>query len=189
MSDGTGMDLQALGLGLIAQGITGALDELREIGSTGDAATGRGFSDLELTGLELGHGELTSALASFCERWDFGVRNLVHEGSAFAKAVGLSAGTFYEYDQYVGGTLKVAVNSVIGNPHLSEGEVSRMSWSDIASHHALAGTDWSDKSFEESWDNSKEIWRSTADDVKSSSLDPGDSLDPRTWQGKTPTDG
>jgi hypothetical protein len=36
----------------------------------GTASAGRGFSDLALSGLELGHGGLTSALDSFCERWE-----------------------------------------------------------------------------------------------------------------------
>ncbi|MDX2931127.1 hypothetical protein [Streptomyces ipomoeae] len=56
-------DLQIQGLEQIAQGITLALDELRELGMIGEASVGRGFSDLALSGLELGHEGLTSALA------------------------------------------------------------------------------------------------------------------------------
>jgi hypothetical protein len=56
-------DLQIQGLEQIAQGITLALDELRELGMIGEASVGRGFSDLALSGLELGHEGLTSAPA------------------------------------------------------------------------------------------------------------------------------
>ncbi|MFE9649920.1 hypothetical protein ACFYO0_38585 [Streptomyces sp. NPDC006365] len=177
---GDGRDLQVQGLGLITEGITLALDELRELGMIGTASAGRGFSDLALSGLELGHGGLTSALDSFCERWEWGVRSLINEGNNFAQAVGLSAGTFYETDQYVEGTMKVAANSLMGNPHLSEDQVTQMSWGDLAENHALADPDYSGESFDQAWENSKQGWKDASRDVMTS-----DMLGPVDIQGST----
>lgn len=158
-------DLRIQGLGEIAQGINLALDELRELGMIGDASVGRGFSDLSLSGLESGHEGLTSALDSFCERWEWGVRALVLEGSKFAEGVGLSAGTFYETDQYIAGTLKISANAVMGNPHLSEAEVTRMTWDEIGDNHLLADPDWSGESFRRAQDDVDQLWDDTRRDV------------------------
>lgn len=175
-----GRDLQVQGLGLITEGITLALDELRELGMIGTAGAGRGFSDLALSGLELGHGGLTSALDSFCERWEWGVRSLIDEGNNFAQAVGLSAGTFYETDQYVEGTMKVAANAMMGNPHLTEDEVTQMGWGDLAKNHALADPDYSAESFQQAGDNIKQGWKDATRDVMTS-----ETLGPVDIQGLT----
>ncbi|MEV6837579.1 hypothetical protein AB0N17_24250 [Streptomyces sp. NPDC051133] len=158
MSGTEGKDLKATGLNLIAQGITQTLDELKELGIDSWAGAGRGFSDMELSGLELGHDDLTGKFKSFCERWEWGVRALVAEGNAFAQGVGLSAGTFYETDQYVSGTLKVGVNSLIGNPDAAEADVEKMSYGDIAKSGAFGGADYSKESFDQAWANSKQGW-------------------------------
>ncbi|MGW2713370.1 hypothetical protein ACWC4J_30995, partial [Streptomyces sp. NPDC001356] len=103
---GGGEDLATEGLGLIAKGLTEALGELKELGMVGEAGAGRGFSDIALSGLELGHQGLTDEFKSFCERWEWGVRSLIDEGNGFALKTGLAAGTYYETDQYVEGTFK-----------------------------------------------------------------------------------
>ncbi|MGY4963973.1 polymorphic toxin type 30 domain-containing protein [Streptomyces sp. 900105245] len=72
-------DLQTDGLALIAKGLTDALGELKELGMVGSAGAGRGFSDIALSGMELGHEGLTGEFTSFCERWEWGVRSLVDE--------------------------------------------------------------------------------------------------------------
>ncbi|KMS66159.1 hypothetical protein ACZ91_69260, partial [Streptomyces regensis] len=81
-------------------GLTEALGELKELGMVGEAGAGRGFSDIALSGLELGHQGLTDEFKSFCERWEWGVRSLINEGNGFAVKTGLAAGTYYETDQY-----------------------------------------------------------------------------------------
>ncbi|MER7495350.1 hypothetical protein ABT033_22425 [Streptomyces pharetrae] len=70
MTNGGGKDLEADGLGLVAQGLTAALGELKELGMVGMAGAGRGFGDIALSGLELGHEGLTAEFGSFCERWE-----------------------------------------------------------------------------------------------------------------------
>ncbi|MFF3329106.1 hypothetical protein ACFYWX_06010 [Streptomyces sp. NPDC002888] len=165
-----GKDLQAVGLEAIAQGITLTLAELKELGIDSLAGSGRGFEELALSGLELGHEGLTSTFKSFCERWEWGVRNLVIEGNVFAQNVGLSAGTMYETDQYVEGALKIGANSLMGNPYASEDEVTQMGWGQIASTgmDSLKNPDYSEESFDQAWDNSVQGWKDAGRDVMTS---------------------
>ncbi|MGK5640279.1 hypothetical protein ACSNOK_18475 [Streptomyces sp. URMC 126] len=155
MSSG-GADLVAdrEALGQIAQGLTAVLAELKELGMVGESAAGRGFSDIKLNGMQTGHDGLTGALKSFCERWEWGVRSLVHDGNEFARRVGLAAGSYYEQDQYIKGTLKVGVAAFGADPTLSDEQVEKMSMEEIADHGNFAHVDYSKKSFENSFDHS-----------------------------------
>ncbi|MFF7091736.1 hypothetical protein ACFY9A_04960 [Streptomyces rubradiris] len=169
MTAGGGKDLATEGLGLIAKGLTDALGELKELGMVGEAGAGRGFSDIALSGLELGHEGLTSAFKSFCERWEWGVRSLVNEGNGFAMKTGLAAGTYYETDKYVEGTFKIVENAAIGNPYASEEEVEKMGWGEIAKSGAYGGdVDYSKESFERAWENSEQGWKDAGRDVMTS---------------------
>ncbi|MFC4499893.1 MULTISPECIES: hypothetical protein [Streptomyces] len=165
-----GKDIKASGLSSIAQGITLTLAELKEIGVDSMAGAGRGFSELSLSGLQLGHDGLRSALESFCERWEWGVRALVMEGNGFAQNVGLAAGTLYETDQYVGGSLKIGLNSLVGNPYATEEEVTQMGWGEVATsgYDAYTHPDYSGESFDEAWENSKQGWKDAGRDVMTS---------------------
>ncbi|MBC9712131.1 hypothetical protein H9Y04_06050 [Streptomyces sp. TRM66268-LWL] len=166
---GDGKDLKAQGLGLIAQGLTAALDELKELGMVGTAGAGRGFGDIALSGLELGHEGLTTDFGSFCERWEWGVRSLINEGNSFAQKTGLSAGTYYETDQYVEGSLKVATNSLIGNPYATEDEVTRQNWGDVATSGIFGGdVDYSKESFDTAFANAGQGWKDAGRDVATS---------------------
>ncbi|MGW2015661.1 hypothetical protein [Streptomyces sp. NPDC001927] len=155
----------------IAKGINLAHAELKELGMIGEASAGRGFSDLALSGLELGHGGLTAEFETFCDRWEWGVRALTLRGNGFAQGVGLSAGSFAEQEQYVKDSFKIAVNSLNGNPHLSEDEVKQMRWDTIRDQHTWDNADWSPESFTEAHQEVKQTWKNTAYDVEDSLLD------------------
>ena len=165
---GGGEDLKTGGLDLIAKGLTEALAELKELGMVGEAGAGRGFGDIALSGLELGHEGLTGDFKSFCERWEWGVRSLVNEGNAFAVKTGLSAGTYYETEQYVEGSFKVVTNAAIGNPYATEEEVTQKGWGDIAKSGAYGGVDYSKESFDQAMDNSGQAWKDAGRDVMTS---------------------
>ncbi|MEW2550430.1 hypothetical protein [Streptomyces zhihengii] len=158
-------------LAAIAAGIDLAHAELKELGMIGEASTGRGFSDLALSGLELGHGGLTGTFETFCERWEWGVRALTLKGNAFAQGVGLSAGSFAEQEQYVKDTIKIGVNSLNGNPHLSEDEVKQMDWETIRDQHTWDDADWSGESFSQAHEEVKQTWRDTGYDVMDAQMD------------------
>ncbi|MGW5331286.1 hypothetical protein [Streptomyces bauhiniae] len=168
MSGEGGMDLQAQGLEEIAKGLTEALGELGELGMVGEAGAGRGFSGIALSGLELGHEGLTGELKTFCERWEWGVRALIAEGNAFAQKTDLSAGTYYETEQYLKGSVKVVANSAVGNPYASEEDVERMGWGDIAKSGRTV--DYSPESFEQAWENSKQGWKDAGRDAMTSHM-------------------
>ncbi|MER7198820.1 hypothetical protein CG723_39505 [Streptomyces sp. CB01635] len=165
---GGGKDLKTGGLALIAKGLTEALAELKELGMVGEAGAGRGFGDIALSGLDLGHEGLTGEFKSFCERWEWGVRSLVNEGNGFAVKTGLSAGTYYETEQYVEGSFKVVTNAAIGNPYASEEEVTQKGWGDIATSGAYGGVDYSKESFDQAMANSGQGWKDAGRDVMTS---------------------
>ncbi|MEU3576450.1 hypothetical protein AB0H24_08545 [Streptomyces globisporus] len=158
-------------LAQIARGIDLAHTELKELGMAGEATAGRGFSDIALSGLELGHGGLTSTFETFCNRWEWGVRALSQRGNALAAGLGLSVGSFAEQEQYIKDSLKIAVNSTNGNPYLSEDEVKGMSWDSISKQHAWDNPDWSVDSFTDAHGEVKQQWKDTAYDVGDALLD------------------
>lgn len=169
--NGGSKDLQAEGLDLVARGLTDALNELKELGMVGAAGAGRGFSDIGLSGLELGHEGVTERFKSFCERWEWGVRALIHEGNVFAKGVGLSAGTYHETDQYVQGAFKVGVNSLMGNPYATEEEVTQKDWGQVFSENPISmfqNPDYSAESFSEANANVTQGLKDTGRDLATS---------------------
>ncbi|WP_411109490.1 hypothetical protein [Streptomyces sp. c-19] len=161
----------AAALAEIAKGIDLAHAELKELGMIGEASAGRGFSDLGLSGVELGHGGLTSEFETFCDRWEWGVRSLTLQGSGFAQAVGLSAGSFAEQEQYIKDSIKIGANSLNGNPHLSEDEVKQMRWDTIRDQHMWSNPDWSPESAIKAQQEVEQTWRNTGYDVMDSGLD------------------
>ncbi|MBT2389216.1 hypothetical protein J7E87_07195 [Streptomyces sp. ISL-1] len=170
---GNNPDLQAPASALvdIAKGINLAHAELKELGMIGEASTGRGFSDLALSGLELGHGGLTAEFGTFCDRWEWGVRALTLRGNGFAQGVGLSAGSFAEQERYIKDSFKIGVNAVNGNPHLSEDEVKAMSWDKISTQTAFDNPDYSAESFSEAHEEVKQTWKDTGYDVMDAQMD------------------
>ncbi|MFI7246454.1 hypothetical protein [Streptomyces qinglanensis] len=162
-------------LDLIAKGINDALAELEELGMVGEAGVGRGFSEVALNSLQLGHGGLTSAFGDFCDRWEWGVRALVQEGNAFAENVGLSAGTLYQQDQYIQGAFKVAVNAGMGNPYATEEEITGKDWGEVLSNNAytqIRDADYSSESFQKAHDTSVQAWKTAAWDASTATASP-----------------
>jgi hypothetical protein len=155
----------------IAKGINLAHSELKDLTIGQQAITGRGFSDLALTGVQLGHGGLAAQFETFCERWGWGVRELMQRGNILTAALGLSAGAFHEQEQYIKDTFKIAVNGVNGNPHLSEDEVKAKSWDEISSQTPYDGADWSWDSISEAHGEVKQTWKDTAYDAMYSQMD------------------
>jgi hypothetical protein len=97
------------------------------------------------------------------------VRSLVNEGNGFALKTGLSAGTYYETEQYVEGSFKAVANAAIGNPYASEEEVTQMGWGDIATSGVYGGNvDYSKESFDQAMANSAQGWKDAGRDVMTS---------------------
>jgi hypothetical protein len=158
MSGGEDLGIDPGSLKQITEGLRGAIGELKGVTSETDAVMGAGFQELKLTGMEAGHKGLADDFEDFCERWEWGVRALIQDANELANRVGLSAGMMWEQEQYIHGTLKVAANSVAGNPHLSEDEVEKQSWGDLFSADTYK-PDYSAESFQRSFDESRQTWQ------------------------------
>lgn len=148
----------------ITKGLRAAIAELKDIGSATDAVMGAGFEELSLTSMEAGHNGLAKDFEDFCERWEWGVRGLIQDANKLAKKVGLAAGMQWEEDQYIDGTFKVAANSVAGNPHLSEEEVTKKEWGELFSGETWR-PDYSKESYEKAGEEIQATWQTTGDKI------------------------
>ncbi|MFD7323108.1 hypothetical protein ACFV9D_18755 [Streptomyces sp. NPDC059875] len=158
-------------LELIAQGINKAHGELKDLSIGQQAITGRGFSTLALSGVQLGNHGLAEEFGTFCDRWGWGVRDLMQKAQLFTAALGVSAGAYGEQERYLKDTIKITVNAVNGNPHLSEDEVKQKSWNEIKNQSPTDNADYSPESMRRAQENVEQTWRDTAYDVEDGLLD------------------
>ncbi|KDN80675.1 hypothetical protein [Kitasatospora cheerisanensis] len=145
------LQVDAQALELTAKGINDSIKELESVGFAEGAGAGRGFSLLELTGLEIGDQGCRSAFEDFCERWALVVRELVQEGNEIAERLNLSAGLYHEQEKYLSDSLKLVVNSAMGNPNLTGEQVTAQSWRQTLSDNTvsqIANADFSAQSFQ-----------------------------------------
>lgn len=148
-------------LDLITKGLNGAIDELKSAGgSTTGSLLGAGFSEMSMTAMEAGHSGLAKDFEDFCERWEWGVRALIQDANGLAARLGLAAGMVYSEEQYWEGTFKVAANSLAGNPHLSEDEITGKEWGELISLENYK-PDYSARSFQQAGDEMAQTWKDT----------------------------
>lgn len=144
----------------ITSGLRAVVAELKEVGTGTGAPLGKGLSDLSMTGMAVGYYGLSVDFEDFCERWEWGVRALVQDANTIAAALGLSAGVLWEEDQYIKGTLKVVVNSGVGNPNASEADVIKQGWGDVFTPDYL-NPDYSLESVERAKNEADQTWKDT----------------------------
>ncbi|WP_052397922.1 hypothetical protein [Streptomyces sp. NRRL F-5123] len=168
MTGSGGYEVGETALTQTAAGLGGVIHELQSMGQEAAADVGRGFTHLKLTGMQVGHDGLTSALDGFCNRWEWGVRALVQDADQIAERLGLAAGTYYEMDRYAERTLKVVVASAIGNPALPEEQEEVLSWSRIGPDNPVEDflhPDFSTASARQSLSDMGQTWQDTAHDM------------------------
>ncbi|WP_370416075.1 hypothetical protein [Streptomyces fradiae] len=159
--DGADLHLDKASVAKFTKGVGTTIDELGDLGGATGSVMGKGFSELSMTGMEAGHHGLAVDFEDFCERWEWGVRALVRDASQLANRLGLAAGTQWEHDQYIAGTLKVGANSLMGgNPHASEEEIAQQGWGDIFTPDYL-NPDYSAESFQKAGDEMAQTWKDT----------------------------
>lgn len=159
---GEGYGLEPAALQETAQGIEEAITELKAVGFAEGAEAGRGFSELELSGLEAGHAGLQGAFAQFCERWEWGVRTLVQDGNQIAARLGLAAGRYHDMEEYAVGLLKDVAVDLGGNPHLSDEQAEQQSWQQLA---AGARPDYSAGSWDKAGQQMAAQWKAEGRDL------------------------
>lgn len=155
------LNLDAASVAKFTQGVGATIDGLGDLGGATGSIMGKGFSGLSMTGMETGHHGLSVDFEDFCERWEWGVRALVNDAGQIANRLGLAAGTLWEHDQYVAGSLKVGVNALMGgNPHASEEEIAQQGWGEVFTPDHL-DPDWSRESFERAGEEIEQTWKDT----------------------------
>jgi hypothetical protein len=168
MGDGFGVDpqrLQATG-----EGIDAVISELETLGLGAAARTGNNFGNLALDGMQLGHAGLTQAMSEFCDRWSWGVRGLVQEGSKLALGLGLAAGTYHENEKYNEGVLKDLLGSLAGDPHATEEQLEAGSFNDIIDSASVT-PDHSAESMDKALAHMGTTWTNTGADVVDTAVD------------------
>ncbi|MFI6765906.1 hypothetical protein [Streptomyces sp. NPDC050355] len=129
---GNGYQLEPEAFEQLTKGLKAATAELKELGFDVEAQLGRGFDKLSLDNMECGDDGLATVLESFCDRWGWGVRTLMQDANQFSKKLGLTAGIYYEQEQYVSDALKQTANAAIGDPSKTAEQLHKTSWGDIA---------------------------------------------------------
>ncbi|WP_109508516.1 hypothetical protein [Nocardioides speluncae] len=145
-----------------ARGIDAVIGELGELGTAGTSQAGRGFSQLSLSGLQVGHTELKDAFDEFCDRWSWGVRALVQDGQRLSEALALNAGTMHDLDEYVAASFRGVAVDLVGDPRLSDEAAESMTWGQLAD--SADDADWSSDSFSAAYDESSDTWQDVIDD-------------------------
>jgi hypothetical protein len=158
----TGYEVRPDALRQAAKGINDTISELKTLGIVEEAETGRGFGSLELTGMQVGHQGLQQAFSEFCDRWSWGVRTLVQDGSEIATRLGLAAGIYNDMEQYGVGVLKDAASDLGGDPHASDEQVENESWQRLA---AANTPDDSAQSWQKAGDHMAATWQAEGRDL------------------------
>ncbi|MEU2135061.1 hypothetical protein [Streptomyces sp. NPDC018352] len=165
--DGADLAFDEASVAKFTQGVGSVIDQLGELGGATGSVLGKGFSGLAMTGMEAGHRGLSVDFEDFCERWEWGVRALVSDASALADRLGLAAGTQWETDQYVEGSLKVGVSALMGgNPHAGEEDIAQQGWGDVFTPDYL-DPDFSAESFAQAGQEVEQTWKDTGRTVLS----------------------
>lgn len=162
-----GFDTTPEALAQAAKGINQVIGELSGMGVAGTGDVGRGFSQLDLTGMQLGNAGLKGALDTFCDRWSWGVRTLVQDANVIAEQLGLAAGEYHDVDAQVMGALKQFGGSFLADPHLTGDQIQNQSWKQMA--HQATTPDYSGKSFEQTKADAEQTWKSEAKDLENNS--------------------
>ncbi|MCX4750428.1 hypothetical protein OG455_33800 [Kitasatospora sp. NBC_01287] len=153
---GDGYTVLPSALDSAAKGINDAIAELKTLGFDGEATEGRGFGNMSMETWQFGHDKAHAAFSGFLDRWGWGVRTLVQDGNQISVRLGLSAGLYYQQEQYMQGVLKDAVNAGMGNPHLTDDQVEAQSW----------GQTWADNPINDDInhpDNAQDVAKANAD--------------------------
>ncbi|BDM72046.1 hypothetical protein HEK616_55330 [Streptomyces nigrescens] len=138
LMSGDGYQLEPEAFEQLTKGIRAATAELKELGFDVEAQLGRGFDRLSLDNMECGDDGLAAVLDSFCDRWGWGVRTLMQDANEFSKKLGITAGLYYEQEQYFSDALKQTVNAAMGDPNLTAEQLHKRSWDKVIGDNPIS---------------------------------------------------
>jgi hypothetical protein len=99
-----------------ADGIDALVGELGRLTTAGRAGAGRGVAGLQPEAGRLGHDELEAAVATFCGRWEWGVRALVQSGAEMAEGLRESLQAYSDADTRTGSLFSRLLSDAVGDP-------------------------------------------------------------------------
>lgn len=114
-----------------AQGISGIINSLSDLGLAEAGGSGRGFSLIALSGSSAGQGAVQRSLDEFAERWAWGVRTLVKDANAIADELHLAAGWYHDMDGIASTGLKTVAANLAGDPNASSEATAAKPWDEI----------------------------------------------------------
>lgn len=151
---GFGVDLGAMGQAI--KGINGTVAALKEIAPDGGhlASTTSTFGILCPNEDECGDEVLADALEEFFERWRWGLRHLVKEGTEMVAALTDTKSVYERAEDKA----KEAFQLLLGNPN-AQGDPTKQSWEELGKPYLqpnTAGEQWdkATKGVEDAWDSS-----------------------------------
>lgn len=159
---GGGLNVDPESLAIAAKGINDVIGQLNDMGILAEGEAGRGFSSMELTGLEAGDDGVQGAFADFCNRWGWGVRGLVADANNLAEGLGLSAGVYHDVDQYMNGAFKDLAASAFADPHLTDEQIESQSYTQLV--EGATSVDYSGSSFDKAGEEMKQTWTGVGKD-------------------------
>ena len=174
MADGFTVDRAALAE--TAQGINDTISALEPLGIEETAGVGEGFSGLALSGLQAGDARLCQAFGGFCDRWSWGVRALVQDGSQFARRLGLAAGVYAMVEEQLTGAARNGVVAVAGDPHMSDQQAAAGSWSQDAAGVTGADTPGGRMTWGQAGQAAAQQWTAVAGQAGQKAADPASML-------------
>lgn len=127
------LDVDPALLANASEGINKVVGELKGLGIEQSGAVGRGFSLLNLTGLQAGTAELHDAMDGFCDRWEWGVRSIVQDANTIAQNLGLAAGLYHDMEEYASSRFKRLVADGVADPRQSDEQTDQQSWGEVMS--------------------------------------------------------
>ena len=158
----TGYEVSPAALKEAAEGIRAAIGELKSIGNAELADSGRGITTMEMSDGTAGHAGVAKAFADFCERWEWGVRDLIQTGGKIADDLE-GTGTIYDKaEQFAADAFKRIAFDTVGDPHADSAQSANMSWQQIGDQLT---PDVSAASWRKTGDDAAQTWQRTGEDL------------------------
>jgi uncharacterized protein YukE len=158
----TGYEVSPDALKEAAEGIRKAIGALKEIGNAELADAGRGVTAMEMPDGTVGHAGLAKAFDDFCERWEWGVRDLIQAGGQIADDLEGTGTIYAKAEQVATDLLKRLAVDAEGDPHADSAKAKDESWQQIADGMK---PDSSPESFEKAKDDMAKTWQRTGEDL------------------------
>ncbi|QUQ70352.1 hypothetical protein [Kutzneria sp. CA-103260] len=158
----TGYEVSPAALKEAAEGIRKAMAELKSIGNAELADSGRGITSMEMGDGTAGHAGVAKAFSDFCERWEWGVRDLIQTGSVIADDLEGTGTLYAKAEQFAVDALKRVAFDAIGDPHADSGRAADMSWQQIGDQLT---PDLSADSFQKAQQEMGQTWERTGEDL------------------------